>query len=96
MKAWTVLAYTYEADHHCEDCAVARFGDAVLGLDDRWESLEDSEGNTPHPVFASDEWWDVTSDECETLHCGDCLAECDYAHSPQCEELGGPEPCTVG
>jgi len=56
-----VIAYTYEADHHCPACAYARFGDALDNAD-----TEDREGNTIGVVFDSDEYPD------EGIYCGDC------------------------
>ena len=56
-----VLAYTYEADHHCEACAYARFGrndqGDIVGVDD--------EGNEIGPWF-EDESIDYPA------HCGEC------------------------
>ncbi len=37
----STFAYTYDADHHCESCALARFGRDEAG----WITGEDSEGN---------------------------------------------------
>ena len=59
-KAWAVVAYTYEADIHCPACTVARFGPEPRD----GYTVTDSEGNTPKPIFASD--------QDETLTCGDC------------------------
>lgn len=53
MQAWDILAYTYDADIYCPDCASARFGDA---LDDDRSPPEDSDGNPAHPVFADSGW----------------------------------------
>ncbi len=76
MKAWTVIGYTYEADCHCVDCAVKRFGfgtaqtelpgDALLDENDIPADQLDNEGNPIHPIFASDEGESI---------CGDCFAE---------------------
>jgi polyferredoxin len=57
MKAWDIVAYTYDAGIHCPDCARAD-GMAKKGA-------IDSEGNDVHPVFASDY---TDSDQC----CEDC------------------------
>ena len=69
-----VIAYTYDADYHCEDCATKLYGSD----EDGWvpEGAEDSEGNDVHPVFDTDEWYanDVyEGNESATLCCGDCL-----------------------
>ena len=69
-----VIAYTYEADHHCEACASARFG-----LDEHGE-IEgvDDEGNEVGALFGWDEWHvcsehlDSFPDYPATLVCGDC------------------------
>jgi len=74
VKAGDILAYTYEADYHCIDCTRQRFSDdgKVHGTEsDRakfrpctdyngiWYEQLDSEGNFVHPVFYSDEWYDL-------------------------------------
>lgn len=60
MKAWDEIAYTYDADTHCPDCAEA---DEMTG-----EDAKDSEGNTVGVVFA-----DSMSNYSEDgLFCGDC------------------------
>jgi hypothetical protein len=60
-----VLAFTYEADYHCTDCACKKFGNKVMHSS---ENLEDDEGNAPHPIFSTDEYD-------ETAVCGTCGAE---------------------
>ncbi len=62
------IAYTYEADYHCEQCAVDRFGLGVSG--------DDGEGNPVGAVFPWDEWQQFTG-EPETLACGTCHAVID-------------------
>jgi len=59
-----IIAYTYEADFHCVDCTLSRFG-TYANLD----QCEDSEGNSIHPVFSTDEVYEPV--------CGDCLEEID-------------------
>ena len=66
-----IIAYTYEADNHCIDCTVKRYGKHrsicihyVQGLpctncrDSNGILYEqkDSEGNLVHPLFSIDEW----------------------------------------
>lgn len=51
VKAWDIVAYTADADMWCTDCASARYGDGVTVPD----TATDGEGNSVHPVFASDE-----------------------------------------
>lgn len=61
-----VTAYTYEADHHCEACALARFGDALNNPE-----TEGNEGNTIGACFSTDEHeYDVVCGDC-----GELLAE---------------------
>lgn len=57
MKAWEVVAYTYEADYHCIECTHRNF---------EGHEWVDREGNDIHPVFASDEGWWAESHECGT------------------------------
>lgn len=80
-----IIAYTYEADYHCIDCAFQRHGNrAVLvsDLDKRvfdennilYNSI-DSEGNPIHPVFSTDELPCHISKEAggySPVTCGDC------------------------
>lgn len=62
-RAWDVVAWAYDADVHCPDCAEKRFnGD--FDWTDEGSLVRDSEGNVPHPVFASDEY--------DGDHCGTC------------------------
>ena len=71
-----VIAYTFEADVHCADCAVqAAAGGRLaadpggpLGTDEHGLpfALRDREGNPVHPVFSTD--------EAEGLRCGCCGA----------------------
>ena len=87
------IAYTYDADLHCVDCATARFG---VAKGHPWlpESARDSEGNEIGAVAPWDEWWNADG-ECETLTCGDCHGTLDIAHASECVENDGEEPCTV-
>lgn len=45
-----IIAWTYEADYHCLDCAWKRFDHALEDPD-----TVDDEGNPLHPVFSWDE-----------------------------------------
>lgn len=78
------IAYTYEADVHCEQCAAARFGydehDEITGTD--------AEGNEVGAIFPWDEWWDWSEDSCQVLVCGDCGAKLDMVHSEACMGYG--------
>ena len=88
MSNHAPIAYTYEADHHCEDCAYERFG-----VDERGDITgEDDEGNEVGAVASWDEWWNCDS-ECETLSCGTCHAEIAWAHLESCEMFPINEPC---
>lgn len=73
-----VIGYTYEADYHCTDCAEERF--PGISKDDGTK-YEDSEGNEPHPIFDTDEWYanDIYEGKKEvvTFNCSDCGAEMD-------------------
>lgn len=66
------IAYTYEADHHCETCAEARFG-----RDEHGEITgTDNEGNEVGAMAPWDEWYanEVYMGEIlATLVCGTCL-----------------------
>lgn len=80
------IGYTYDADHHCPECA----DEAGMTGD----NAEDSEGNPVGALFSWDEWWD-TDGRCESLHCGDCGELIDTAHadphSEDCDEWEAPE-----
>ncbi len=69
-----IIAYTYEADYHCEDCTRKRYqlgefdkatpdypyynGDGVDEHGVGYDSL-DSEGNYVHPLSSIDEWQEL-------------------------------------
>ena len=63
-----IIAYTYDADVHCVHCTQMQFGDTRK----EWSTDEhnipheaqDSEGNSIHPVFSTDEH--------DFTHCGTC------------------------
>lgn len=68
-----VIAYTYDADYHCPACAEERFRGITHGLEP--SDFQDSEGNPPHPLFDTDEWFanDIYEGNSKaTLYCGDC------------------------
>lgn len=68
----TPIAYTYEADYHCEACAEAAFG-----RDENGDITgTDGEGN-PVGVIAPWNEWQQFDGERETLACGDCGAVLD-------------------
>ena len=58
MSATDIVAYTYEADVHCLDCARARFVGVTMAAGEELDehgialSATDNEGNPVHPVFA--------------------------------------------
>lgn len=64
------IAYTYEADHHCPDCARKAFGQDDLGFVP--ETATDSEGNSIGAVAP----WNV-GEGSQTLTCSDCGAVLD-------------------
>jgi hypothetical protein len=49
VKAWTVIGYTYEGSAYC--------------LEHAWTE-QDEYGLAPHPIFASDEYGDMSCDIC--------------------------------
>ena len=65
------IAYTYEADHHCERCAEQRFG-----RDEHGDITgTDAEGNEVGALFSTDEWYANELYEGAakaTLGCGTC------------------------
>lgn len=60
------LAYTYDADVHCEGCTRARFDGSTLGVD--------SEGNNVGVIMPWQEWADCSYGARDHLTCGDCHA----------------------
>jgi hypothetical protein len=71
QKAWSIIAYTYDADYHCIHCTIKQFayfhtGDIKFqNAQDKTSNVDywgiyveqkDSEGNFVTPVFATDEW----------------------------------------
>lgn len=56
-----IIAYAYEADLHCQECTLQRFGAELNGT----ATIKDREGNEVHPIFDIDE-------QLEPLVCGDC------------------------
>jgi hypothetical protein len=62
------IAYKYEADYHCEACALAAFG-----RDEHGDITgEDGEGNPVGIVAPWDEWIEPSEDGPQTLACGTC------------------------
>lgn len=56
----TIVAWTYESDFHCPDCAYLRFGNDLHKT-----TTVDREGNPLHPVFFH-----------ENSHRGQVCSEC--------------------
>lgn len=54
IKSFRIVAYTYDADIHCKEHTERKFG---LQEGRNWvrENATDSEGNSVHPVFSSDQ-----------------------------------------
>jgi hypothetical protein len=77
------IAYTYEADHHCADCAERRFGrgdDGSIATPRNGIACRDGEGNLVGALFPWDEWWanDAYEGRSEAvLACGTCGGEID-------------------
>lgn len=65
------IAYTYDADYHCPQCA-----DSAGMLTD---GAVDSDGNEPYPVAPWDEWFEASTLTRDTLACSDCGAVLDVA-----------------
>lgn len=79
-KTYEIVAWTYEADIHCLDCAEERFG-PPLRISGSGRELEgiDSEGNQISPVFL-DQLSEFSMDYDEfdgraTVNCGTCHEE---------------------
>lgn len=64
----SVIAYAYEADIHCADCAAKRFPTG---------HGTDREGNEIHPVFDTDE------QDASGVYCGDCGDEISEPYDEQ-------------
>ena len=67
------IAYTYEADYHCPDCAFKRFGRDDNGFVP--EDAKDSEGNPVGAVSPWEEWYDndlYEGNSYAVLGCSDC------------------------
>ena len=69
-----IIAYTYEADHHCIDCTVERF--ESNGFNGEY-NVEDNEGNLIHSLYSTDEWQEfdpsfLAENPTQYLVCGDC------------------------
>lgn len=65
------IAYTYEADMHCPDCTLKRFGsshymgDEYIALTENGAAMRDNEGNDVHAVFV---WSEYHMEYCGTCH----------------------------
>jgi len=68
-KPFEIVGYTYEADLHCNDCAIARFGPVVERVEGPSLQGVDNEGNEIHPIFL-----DQLDEFDYEPHCGDCGA----------------------
>ena len=80
-----LLAYTYDADTHCIDCTVKRFGITSKYHLDMFNQI-DKTYNFVHAVFDIDEWyeledWYVQENPIQYLACGTCHGIIDtYEH----------------
>ena len=70
MSSNDPIAYTYEADYHCPECAFERFGMDENGFVP--EDATDDEGNSVGAVSPWDEWWETQEDLPQYLVCGTC------------------------
>jgi len=87
LKAWSIIAYTYDADYHCIHCTIKQFrqnAEWSIDVDEHGirQEIEDSEGNYVHPVFSSDEWQEfdpsyMQENPIQILECGTCHDEID-------------------
>lgn len=84
------LAYTYEADHHCRECTIERFGGSGNFIA---EGAIDNEGNMVGALFSWDEWYanDIFEGNSEAvLNCGTCHSEIDRIDlSCDSHDMGG-------
>jgi len=76
-KIMKIIAYKYDADHHCIDCTKQKFKQPLaidLDIDDNGigMEIEDSEGNIVSPLFNTDEWTGYNGELGEFLSCGTC------------------------
>ena len=89
------IAYTYDADVHCPDCALERFGCDASGFI-AGEGAEDSEGNAPGALAPWDEWHVCERNSDAVLACGTCgeeIERCDFCASlPACSHAL-PDAC---
>ena len=65
-KVYEIVGWTYEADTHCNECAVKRFG---TDLDS--PNCTDNEGNKVLAIFLDS----INSED--PICCGDCLSPID-------------------
>ena len=71
-----IIGYSYEAEFHCVECAINRFGyggPADPNQNNISMSQTDSEGNVITPVF------DITEIADSERYCGTCLGELEEA-----------------
>jgi hypothetical protein len=71
-RTMKVLYWTYDADTHCEDCALERFAGMTTGNCDEYR---DSEDESPKPAFSDSEWYANALYSLEAravLACGTC------------------------
>jgi hypothetical protein len=67
------IAYTYDGDYHCPDCALEEWGrgpDGFIGTSNRAADEVDV-------VAPWDEWLDPYEAGVQTLNCGTCYTEID-------------------
>ena len=92
MSSHDPIAYTYEADTHCPDCARARFGRDARGHI-AGEGAEDSEGESPGAIAPWDEWHACEGPRGASVNavlvCGTCRKEIE-----RCAACEAAPPCS--
>ena len=78
-----VIAWTYNADHWCEDCLVDEL--KRQGVEPRLDDPDFGMEYEIGPVFGDTEWFDVGHGGCEELRCNECGKVLDTAHDWKCE-----------
>ena len=91
------IAYTYDADVHCSDCAMERFGQCIAHQSISC-CVTDSEGNEPGAIAPWDEWWEPSESGRQSLVCTDCgevIATTDEDEDEDEDEPTSPTPPIV-
>lgn len=90
-----ILAYQYEADRHCVDCTLHRFGADSFSMSTGITG-RDNEDNIITVVFEDEAWWHEDYEGLtQTLECGTCMRTLSV-HHPDNERTYDPEPYIRG